>query len=175
MLREIFFQRQILLALLAGLLMASAQAADAWQGFPIAEGKFSVKFPARPACETRNTGNGLAIMTCSVSAPHSEMVVMVTRMDTEGRSASEIDSALTSGMAGAAQNVQGEVVDPRDVTVHGVKGKEFTVKTRSGVIIQRMLIGDGYIVQAMAMPSPDSAAARSEIQAFVSSLAPTAK
>jgi len=159
------------LLIVLSLLFISSQAA-AWQDIPIAEGKFLVKLPAQPDCTTQKTNTGLQIVACSVSAANSEMVVMITPFETKGRSDNDIDKALSAGMAGSAANVQGEVTESRDVIIRGVRGKDFTVKTTGDVIIQRMLIGHGYIVQAMAMPHKERALALNEIKIFVSSLEP---
>jgi hypothetical protein len=86
--------------------------------------------------------------------------------------AGNVDKAVAGAMAGSAKNMQGEVVTPADVTVDGLKGKDFSVKTAEGVMRSRIFIKGKYLIQAMGIPKGDPAASKDELEKFVASLGP---
>ena len=144
---------------------------DTWKDYAFADGTFSIKVPADPTCQPQDAGNGMTATACTTETEKTGLVITSTPMP--GVVPPEnVEKAAAGAMAGVAKSMQGELVNPTDVDVGGVKGKDFSVKTAQGELHSRILIKGKYLIQVMGVPKAAPEASKAEIEKFVSSLKP---
>jgi hypothetical protein len=144
---------------------------DSWKDYAFADNGFTVRVPSDPTCQSQDAGKGLTATMCATETEKTGMMISATKLP--GTVPSEnVDKAVAGAMAGSAKNMQGEVVSPVDVTVNGLKGKDFSVKTAQGEMRSRIFIKGSYLIQAMGVPKGDPAASKEELEKFVSSMGP---
>jgi hypothetical protein len=144
---------------------------DTWKDFAFADGGFSIKVPADPTCQPQDAGSGLTATVCTTETEKTGL--MITSTPLPGVVPPENVAKVAAGaMNGAAKNMQGELINPTDVDVGGVKGKDFVVKTAQGELHSRILIKGKYLIQVMGVPKADPEASKAEVEKFVTSLKP---
>jgi hypothetical protein len=146
---------------------------DTWKDYAFADGGFTVKVPSDPTCQQQEAAKGIMATMCTTENEKTGMMISATKLP-GAVPPGNIDNAIAGGMAGSAKNMQGELVNPVDVTVGGVKGKDFSVKTAQGEVRSRIFIKGNYLIQVMGMPKGELDASKAEIEKFVTSLSPKA-
>ena len=146
---------------------------DTWKDYAFADGGFTVRVPSDPACQQQDAGKGITASMCSAETDKTGMMLSASKLP-GNVPAENVDKAIAGAMDGSAKSMQGEVVTPTDVTVNGLKGKDFSIKSAQGEIRSRIFIKGNYLIQALALPKGDPAAAKDEIEKFVTSLGPKA-
>jgi hypothetical protein len=144
---------------------------DGWKDYAFADNGFTVRVPSDPSCQPQDAGNGLTATMCTAETEKTGMMITATKLP-NAVPAANVDKTVAGAMAGSAKNMQGEVVNPADVTVSGLKGKDFSVKTAQGEMRSRIFIKGNYLIQAMGIPKGDPAASKEELEKFVSSMGP---
>lgn len=147
---------------------------DTWKDYAFLDGSFSIRVPSDPACQQQDVGKGISASLCSVETGKTGMLVSASKLPGVVP-AENIEKAMVGAMDGSAKSMQGTVVNPTDVTTNGLNGKDFSIKTSQGDIRSRLYIKGSYLIQALAMPKGEPAAAKDEMEKFVTSLSPKAE
>lgn len=150
------------------------QADDGWKSFDVPGTGFIVRIPdgAPMECKDTDAGGGLKAVHCGAESESIGIMVSVTRTK-EKVPADKIASVLEASVSGAAENVKGTVVDPKDVEAGGEKGKEFSIKTTDqGLLPSRSFVKDDYLVQTLAVIKDGKDDGKADAEKFAFSLQP---
>lgn len=166
----------LLLAVSAALILAAcgskASSMENWKDYPLADGSFTVKIPADPTCHDQPIAAGITASMCMTETEHTGMMTSVTKMPAGLGDKVDLNTLLDNAMNGASKNVNGTISSSNDITVNGVKGREFVIDSSKGKVKNRIFFANDTLVHAIGIPKGDEAASKDEIEKFVTSLQP---
>ena len=127
---------------------ASAQAPaekDSWKEFKLGETAMTVSVPAEPQCQNQDAGNGLRAQVCASESEKTGLIVNVTKLPAKV-AAAQLAKVLDGAMNGSAKGMNAQAIKVSDVTVGGLKAKDFSVDSAQGEIRSRLVIKSAQLV-----------------------------
>ncbi len=160
-----------LLVILLGL--GGCDEAVEWQSFESEDGRFSVSFPGTPEEQVESVTTAIGtIETQFFVVTQKDMAYSVNLADypPEVIAAEDIQQMLDGARDGAVSNVNGELLEEKELVLNGHPGREFKVKVEDEDIVVRAriyLVNERlYVVQAL---STERLASSEDIEKFLDS------
>ncbi|MEO5898863.1 MAG: hypothetical protein ABIR68_01880 [Ilumatobacteraceae bacterium] len=151
-----------------------------WVLYTSPQGDYTVSFPATPKEQTQNAPlpDGSTLALDIISSSLGEAFIATSRGQYPDGVTLDIPAALQGAQDQAIANVQGTLVDSRDINVQGRPGREFSVNVTNGgvkgMLLQRVYIDDLTIYQIIITGPGIISATDPKIAAFLDSFQFTA-
>ncbi len=151
-------KRIVCLLLLALLLLSGCDEAEKeWATFEPDDGAFSILFPGKPEEQTESVSTAIGdIETQFFIAEQKDRAYSVNYADypREIIIVSDAEAMLDGAGMGAVSNVDGELLDEKEITLDGYPGREIEIEVKEDDIIVRarfyLVENRLYVVQAVS-------------------------
>lgn len=167
--------KRIVFVLLLALVLLSGcgETEEEWATFESEEGRFSILFPGEPKEQTESVSTAIGtIETEFFMVEQKDMAYSLNYADYPADivAASDAGMMLNGARMGAVSNVNGELLDEKEITLDGYPGREIRIEIDEDDIIVRarfyLVENRLYVVQAL---SKKSKASSEEIDEFLDS------
>lgn len=150
-----------------------------WGEFESDERTYSVLAPSEARCVDSGSDKkyGGRWKKCSFETPRTSMYVehLPLEINSLMPTVPEVDAILNETMQELATANSAEILDPVNVMVNGIKGKEFSLKMRAGTNKIRIYASDKFVLQVLAESKQVGTQDDVEMTKFVNSVVPKVK
>jgi hypothetical protein len=133
-------KRIVFVLLLALVLLGGCGGTKGWATFESEDGRFSILFPGKPEEQTESVSTVIGtIETEFFMVEQRDMAYSLNYADypAEVVTASDVGMMLDGARMGAVANVNGELLDEKEITLDGYPGREIKVEVEEDDIIVR--------------------------------------